>query len=157
MARLEDIYLPFRPKRKTRATAAKERGLEPLAKRIFAQDHGRLDPEKEALAFVDVEKGVASAHEALAGARDIMAEWMSEDAEARRRMRSLYQSQGVLRSIAVAGKEKYLTGQRRSERLRQIQGLSGLVRAHRSGKPAQAPGHAAGSASRGPEPARGPG
>jgi uncharacterized protein len=104
LARLEDIYLPFRPKRKTRATVAKERGLEPLAKRIFAQDHRNLDPEKVALSFVDAEKGVASAKEALAGARDIMAEWMSEDAEARLRMRGLYQSQAVLRSVAVAGK-----------------------------------------------------
>ncbi|MDD1750883.1 MAG: helix-hairpin-helix domain-containing protein, partial [Methanothrix sp.] len=106
LARLEDIYLPFRPKRKTRATVAKERGLEPLARRIFAQDRGDLDPEKEAFAFVNHEKGVASAKEALAGARDIMAEWMSEDAEARSRMRALYQSQGILRSVAAAGKEK---------------------------------------------------
>ena len=60
----------------------------------------RLDPEKEADAFVDAEKGVASAEEALAGARDIMAEWMSEDAEARSRMRALFQSEGVLRSKA---------------------------------------------------------
>ncbi len=104
LASLEDIYLPFRPKRKTRATAAKERGLEPLAERIFAQEHGHLDPEKEALSFVNPEKGVASAEDALAGARDIMAEWMSEDAEARCRMRALYQSQGVLRSVAAAGK-----------------------------------------------------
>jgi protein Tex len=104
LAVLEDIYLPFRPKRKTRATAAKERGLEPLAKRIFAQDHGDIDLELEAFAFVNPEKGVASAKEALAGARDIMAEWMSEDAEARCRMRALYQSQGVLRSVAAAGK-----------------------------------------------------
>ncbi|MCK9566129.1 MAG: RNA-binding transcriptional accessory protein [Methanothrix sp.] len=104
LARLEDIYLPFRLKRKTRATAAKERGLEPLARRIFAQDHSNLDPENEALSFVDDDKGVASAEEALAGARDIMAEWMSEDAEARLCMRALYQSQGVLRSAAVAGK-----------------------------------------------------
>ena len=85
LSRLEDIYLPFRPKRKTRATAAKERGLEPLAMKIFAQDHGDMDPEKEAIAFVNPEKDVASAKEALAGARDIMAEWMSEDAEARSR------------------------------------------------------------------------
>jgi protein Tex len=104
LVRLEDIYLPFRLKRKKRATAAKERGLEPLARRIFAQDHSVQDPEKEALSFVDSEKGVASAKEALAGARDIMAEWMSEDAEARLRMRQLYQSQGLLRSAAVAGK-----------------------------------------------------
>ena len=105
LARLEDIYLPFRPKRKTRATAAKERGLEPLARRIFAQDHCRMDMEQAALSFVDDEKGVASFQEALAGARDIMAEWMSEDCEARSRMRALYQSRGVLRSVAVAGKE----------------------------------------------------
>lgn len=104
LARLEDIYLPFRPKRKTRATVAKERGLEPLAKRIFSQEHSRQDPEELALSFVDAKKGVASAKEALAGARDIMAEWMSEDAEARLRMRALYQSQAVLRSVAVAGK-----------------------------------------------------
>ncbi len=104
LVRLEDIYLPFRLKRKTRATAAKERGLEPLARRIFSQDQSGLDPENEALSFVDAGKGVASAKEALAGARDIMAEWMSEDAEARLRMRALYQSQGLLRSVAVAGK-----------------------------------------------------
>ena len=85
LSRLEDIYLPFRPKRKTRAAAAKERGLEPLAKKIFAQDRGDLDPEKEAITFINPKKGVASAKEALAGARDIMAEWMSEDAEARSR------------------------------------------------------------------------
>src|SRR5512137_3010502 len=100
LTRLEDIYLPFRPKRKTRAAAAKERGLEPLAKMIFSQDRGDLDPEQEAFAFVNTEKGVTSSKEALAGARDIMAEWMSEDAEARSRMRALYQSQGVLRSVA---------------------------------------------------------
>lgn len=105
LARLEDIYLPFRPKRKTRASAAKDRGLEPLARRIFAQDRAALDPEREAFAFLDAEKGVASAQEALAGARDIMAEWMSEDAEARCRMRALYQSQGALRSVAAAGRQ----------------------------------------------------
>ncbi|MBN1234725.1 MAG: helix-hairpin-helix domain-containing protein, partial [Methanotrichaceae archaeon] len=103
LARLEDIYLPFRPKRKTRASAAKERGLEPLAKWIFTQDRADLDPEKEAITFVDAEKGVASAGEALAGARDIMAEWMSEDAEARCRMRALFLSQGAIRSMAAAG------------------------------------------------------
>ena len=102
---LEDIYLPFRPKRKTRANAAKERGLEPLAKKIFAQDKWDLDPIKEALAFVNPGKGVASANEALSGARDIMAEWISEDAEARSRVRALYQSQGVIQSTAASDKE----------------------------------------------------
>jgi uncharacterized protein len=106
LARLEDIYLPFRPKRKTRATAAKERGLEPLAKMIFAQDKWDLDPKEEAIDFMNPENGVASSKEALAGARDIMAEWMSEDAEARSRVRSLYQSQGVIRSTIAAGKEE---------------------------------------------------
>lgn len=106
LPRLEDIYLPFRPKRKTRATAAKERGLEPLAKIIFAQDLSILDPEHEALAFVNPEKGIASAKEALAGARDIMAELMSEDSEARYRIRILYQSQGVIRSVVSSDKEE---------------------------------------------------
>lgn len=106
LAILEDIYLPYRPKRKTRASVARERGLEPLAKRIFAQESRGRDPEGLALSFVDAKKGVASPEEALAGARDIMAEWMSEDAEARLRMRSLYQSQAAIRSTAPAGKKE---------------------------------------------------
>ena len=72
MTELEDIYLPFRPKRRTRAMAAKEKGLEPLAIKIFEQ--GETDPEKEAPAFVDPEKGVESVEDALSGARDIIAE-----------------------------------------------------------------------------------
>ena len=82
MAVLEDIYLPFRPKRRTRATIAKEKGLEPLAILLFAQEDG-TDPAAEAAAFVDAEKGVESVEDALAGARDIIAEWVSEDPEAR--------------------------------------------------------------------------
>ncbi|MDD1723039.1 MAG: RNA-binding transcriptional accessory protein [Methanothrix sp.] len=101
---MEDIYLPFRIRRKTRATAARERGLEPLARTIFAQDNVDWDPEEEALVFVNPEKGVSSAEQALSGARDIMAEWMSEDGRARQRMRSLYQSQGIIRSAGAAGK-----------------------------------------------------
>ncbi len=115
LARLEDIYLPFRPKRKTRATMAKDRGLEPLAKRIFAQDYSRQDPEELALSFVVEKKDVASAEEALAGARDIMAEWMSEDAEARLRMRALYQSQGVLRCVAIVGGESGVSSDARDD------------------------------------------
>ena len=103
LAQLEDIYLPFRPKRRTRATVAKERGLEPLAQMIFAQDSSDfLDPEEEAASFVDAEKGVASIEEALIGAKDIMAEWISEDVEARTRMRALFQAEGVLRTQATA-------------------------------------------------------
>ena len=78
MSVLEDIYLPFRPKRRTRATIAREKGLEPLATMIFGQDEA-MDIMKEAASFVDPEKGVTSHEEALAGARDIIAEWVNED------------------------------------------------------------------------------
>jgi protein Tex len=81
MAKLEDIYLPYRPKRRTRGMIAKEKGLEPLAEKIFSQ--GDFDPGKDAMAFVSAEKGVASAEEALDGARDIMAEGINENAGAR--------------------------------------------------------------------------
>jgi uncharacterized protein len=101
---LEDVYLPFRPKRRTRATIAKEKGLEPLADLLFAQ--GAIDPGAEALAFVDAGKGVATAAEALAGARDILAERISEDPAARARMRELYARSGVLRSRVSPGKEE---------------------------------------------------
>ena len=104
MTELEDIYLPFRPKRRTRAMAAKERGLEPLAIKIFEQ--GEIDPEKEASAFVDPGKGVECVEDALSGARDIIAEWVSEDRRARERMRELYTLKGVMRSKVVSGKEE---------------------------------------------------
>ena len=104
MTVLEDIYLPFRPKRRTRATVAKEKGLEPLALRIFAQDE--TDPVTEASSFLDNEKGVASIEDALGGARDIIAEWVSEDQAARERMRGLFFSKGTLRSKAISGKEE---------------------------------------------------
>jgi len=101
---LEDIYLPFRPKRRTRATVAKEKGLEPLAAHIFEQ--GDMDVEAEAAAFIDLEKGVVSAEEALAGARDIIAEWVSEDQRARERMRELFWVKGIMRSKVISGKEE---------------------------------------------------
>ena len=85
---LEDLYLPYRPKRKTRATAARERGLEPLARRILAAED--VAPTREAADFVDGEAGVADADAALAGARDIIAEWISEDAELRGELRELF-------------------------------------------------------------------
>jgi len=101
---LEDIYLPYRPKRRTRATIAKEKGLEPLAQCIFAQDD--RDPASEAAAFVSAEKGVESVEDALSGARDIIAEWVSEDQTARTHMRELYLQQGVFKSKVVTGKEE---------------------------------------------------
>jgi uncharacterized protein len=100
---LEDIYLPFRPKRRTRATVAKEKGLEPLAQLIFAQEE--KDPLAEAASFIDAEKSVSSAEEALAGARDIIAEWISEDPAARAALRDLFASNGVFRTKVITGKE----------------------------------------------------
>jgi uncharacterized protein len=103
MAVLEDIYLPYRPKRRTRATIAKERGLEPLAQRLFAQDD--IDPLTEASAFVDPEKGVNSVEDALAGARDIIAEWINEDQTARARMRDFFSSKAAFKSKVIPEKE----------------------------------------------------
>jgi len=104
MSVLEDVYLPYRPKRRTRATIARERGLEPLAVMIFAQE-GPMDPFKEGASFVDPEKSVASVEDAIAGARDIIAEWVSEDQAARGKMRALYLEKGVFSSKVVTGKE----------------------------------------------------
>ena len=100
---LEDIYLPYRPKRRTRATMAKEKGLEPLAGLILAQEVA--DPSHEALAFVNMEKGVGSIEDALAGARDIIAEWVNEDTQARQIIRSLFYREGIIQSSVVKGKE----------------------------------------------------
>jgi uncharacterized protein len=95
---LEDLYLPFKPKRRTRAAMARERGLEPLADLLWAQDRTEGKPETLATEFVNPEKGVATAEEALAGARDIVAERLSEDAPLRVRLRELAAHEGVLRS-----------------------------------------------------------
>lgn len=93
---IEDLYLPYRPKRRTRATIAREKGLEPLADLIQTQKTFRGQPADYAAKFVDVAKGVASAEEALAGARDIVAERISEEAELRRRLRQLMLRQATL-------------------------------------------------------------
>ena len=102
---LEDIYLPCRPKRRTRATIAREKGLEPLAKILFEQQID-MDPRKEAAAYVDQEKGVESIEDALAGSRDIIAEWVNEDQDAREKMRALYAQKGVFRARVIPGKEE---------------------------------------------------
>ncbi|RMG20022.1 MAG: RNA-binding transcriptional accessory protein, partial [Bacteroidetes bacterium] len=105
MAELEDLYLPYRPKRRTRATIAREKGLEPLAK-ILMEQKPATDPELEAAAFVNEEKGVADTEEALKGARDIIAEWINEDKEARERMRNLYRKRSMIQSKVIKGKEE---------------------------------------------------
>jgi uncharacterized protein len=99
---LEDLYLPFKPKRRTRAMIARERGLEPLADKILAQDAG--DAELDAEAFVDEEKGVKTAQEALAGARDIVAEKISEDADIRGQVRDAYTNKSEVVSEVVEPK-----------------------------------------------------
>jgi uncharacterized protein len=101
---LEDIYLPFKPKRKTRASVAKEKGLEPLALQIFVQN--AFDLEASADKFIDTEKGVNSLDEALAGARDIIAEMISENVEARTKMRTYFQEKAVFKSEVIKGKEE---------------------------------------------------
>ena len=104
MTALEDLYLPYRPKRRTRATMAREKGLEPLALMLLAQEVDEV--ETEAARYVSEEKGVANVAEALQGARDIIAEMVSEDAQARTRMRALYLERGVFESKAVRGREE---------------------------------------------------
>jgi len=103
LAALEDIYLPFRPKRRTRAAIAREKGLEPLASLLWIQDD--TDVAAQAALAVDHENGVATPGEALHGARDIMAEWVSEDAAARAQIRELFADKGALTSKLSQGKE----------------------------------------------------
>jgi uncharacterized protein len=104
MTALEDIYLPFRPKRRTRAMIAREKGLEPLAAALFSQDRG-VEPANEAQAFLSMEKGVATVEDALGGARHIIAEWINEDGETRKNMRRLFEREGLIQSKLVKGKE----------------------------------------------------
>ena len=114
LTRLEDLYLPYRPKKRTRATIAKEKGLEPLAELLWAQD-----PATDALAAAQAQVGreftlddgknvpgrIENAEEALAGARDILAERMSDDAKAREKLRGVYRAQATVSSRALHGKE----------------------------------------------------
>lgn len=102
MTELEDIYLPYKPKRKTRASVAKEKGLEPLATLVFEQN--KIDLEKSAAAYVNTELGVATAQEALDGARDIIAEWISENQETRKNIRELFWQDGIIQSTVIKSK-----------------------------------------------------
>lgn len=103
MAKLEDIYLPYKPKRRTKATIAREKGLEPLAERIFTQDS--IDLENEAQKFISEDKEVNTIEEALQGARDIIAEWINENAVVREKMRKLFLEEGTFTSRVIPGKE----------------------------------------------------
>lgn len=98
LAELEDLYRPFRPKRRTRATIAKEKGLEPLALQLLMQNEKKKTAEEIAEAFVNPERGVETTEDALQGARDILAEQFSDDADARKKLRELAFRTGVLES-----------------------------------------------------------
>ena len=102
LAVLEDLYLPYRPKRRTRAMVAREKGLEPLARLLF--DQRGTDPQTAAKDFVDSEKAVKTTTEALAGARDIIAEFINEDQAARAKLRKLFFSRAIIHSRVAAGK-----------------------------------------------------
>ncbi len=104
MAELEDIYLPFKPKRKTRAGIAREKGLEPLANLILSQKYD--DIEIRAEAYLDSEKGVRTIEDALQGASDIIAETVNEDGYSRKRIRHLFQKESQISSRNVKGKEQ---------------------------------------------------
>lgn len=101
LAEIEDIYRPFRPKRKTRASVAREKGLEPLADAIYAQNADSASPIELAEGFINPEKGVETAEDALKGALDIIAENISDDADIRRRLRNLFSVIGVVTSTAA--------------------------------------------------------
>ena len=102
LAEVEDLYRPYRQKRRTRATMAKEKGLEPLALLLFAQEKDCPDPLAEAARYVDPEKGVDTAEAALQGASDIVAELVSDDADLRKALRALYWRKARLVSAAAA-------------------------------------------------------
>ena len=101
LAELEDLYRPYKQKRRTRATVAKEKGLEPLAALLFAQGRDCPRPEDAAKNYVNQEMGVETVADALAGASDIVAEWISDDAELRKTLRRLFGERAVLRTEAA--------------------------------------------------------
>lgn len=106
LSEIEDIYRPFRPKRKTRASVARQKGLEPLAQEIYRQDPNAAYPIDLAQAYVCPELGVETPEDALAGAKDIIAEWVSDDAGIRKRLRVVTLAQGVLVSKAAKPDEE---------------------------------------------------
>ena len=101
LAEVEDLYRPYKQKRRTRATIAREKGLEPLAALLFAQERGCPRPEDAARGFIDPEKGVETIADALQGANDIIAEWISDDAAIRGSLREMLEKRGTLRSLAA--------------------------------------------------------
>ena len=103
MQEVEDLYLPYKPKRRTRAAMAREKGLEPLAAQLMAQNVDEV--ERLAARYVNATKGVATVEEALQGAKDIMAEWVSEHINGRNRIRKLFHTTGEISATVIKGKE----------------------------------------------------
>ena len=101
LAEVEDLYRPYKQRRRTRATAAREKGLEPLASLLFAQERDCPRPEDAARSFIDPEKGVETLADALQGANDIIAEWISDNAAVRGSLREMLEKRGTLRSLAA--------------------------------------------------------
>lgn len=101
LAEVEDLYRPYKQKRRTRATAAREKGLEPLASLLFAQERGCPRPEDAARSFIAPEKSVETLADALQGANDIIAEWISDNAAIRGSLREMLEKRGTLRSLAA--------------------------------------------------------
>ena len=123
LAEVEDLYRPYKQKRRTRATMAREKGLAPLAELLFAQGPGCPDPLAEARSYVDAEKGVETAEDALSGASDIVAETISDDAETRKVLRSLLEREGRLCSQAAVEEDSvYRLYYDFSQPLRRLQG-----------------------------------
>ncbi len=104
ISKLEDIYLPYKPKRRTRAAIAREKGLEPLAQLLFEQK--KINIEAEAEKYISEEKEVKTIDEALSGARDIIAEWVNENLEAREKIRQLFKEQATIKSKVFKSKEE---------------------------------------------------
>ncbi|MBP5797472.1 MAG: RNA-binding transcriptional accessory protein [Bacteroidales bacterium] len=103
MQEVEDLYLPYKPKRRTRAAMAREKGLEPLAAQLMAQNVDEV--ERLAARYVNATKGVTTVEEALQGAKDIMAEWVSEHINGRNRIRKLFHTTGEISATVIKGKE----------------------------------------------------
>ncbi len=123
LAELEDLYRPYKQKRRTRATVAKERGLEPLAMLLFQQERNCPDPAEAAKDYIDPEKGVETVEDALAGASDIIAEIISDDAALRKRLREQLNREGELRSEAATEEDSvYRLYYDFTQRLSRLQG-----------------------------------
>ena len=123
LAALEDLYRPYKQKRRTRATVAKEKGLEPLALRLFAQENGGPAPEELAAEFIDPDKGVETVEDALAGASDIVAEMLSDDAEIRKLLRDFIWRNAALESTAAVEEDSvYRLYYDFSQRIDRLQG-----------------------------------